>query len=191
MAKEFNWSSETKFACLSGIAHDPIQRDIFTPLFLGSELMIPARENIQHEKLSEWFRDHKPNATHLTPAMGQILVGGATAKFPSLKWILYVGDILTKKDCAALRKLAPNAEICAAYGTTETSRSVSYYQIKSAAEDPDALDRFGDIVPAGKGMQNVQLLIVNREDPTKLCGVGEVGEIVMRAAGLAEISTPL
>ncbi|KAK8119233.1 alpha-aminoadipate reductase [Apiospora kogelbergensis] len=173
MAKEFKWSSETKFACLSGIAHDPIQRDIFTPLFLGSQLILPARENIQHERLSEWFRDHKPNATHLTPAMGQILVGGATAEFPSLKWVLYVGDILTKQDCAALRKLAPNAEICAAYGTTETNRSVSYYQIKSRAEDPDALDKFGDIVPAGKGIENVQLLIVNREDPTKLCGVGE------------------
>ncbi|KAK5632643.1 hypothetical protein RRF57_008357 [Xylaria bambusicola] len=93
---------------------------------------------------------------------------------PSLLWVLYVGDILTKKDCAALRKLAPNAEICAAYGTTETSRSVSYYQIKSRAEDPNALDKFGDIVPAGKGIQNVQLFIVNREDHTKLCGVGEV-----------------
>ncbi|KAK8026812.1 hypothetical protein PG991_003868 [Apiospora marii] len=190
MAKQFNWTSETKFACLSGIAHDPIQRDIFTPLFLGSQLILPARENIQHEKLSEWFREHKPNATHLTPAMGQILVGGATAEMPSLEWVLYVGDILTKKDCAALRKLAPNAEICAAYGTTETSRSVSYYQIKSRAEDPDALDKFGDIVPAGKGIENVQLFIVNREDITKLCGVGEVGEIMMRAAGLAEISDP-
>ncbi|KAG8406718.1 large subunit of alpha-aminoadipate reductase [Metarhizium acridum] len=46
----------------------------------------------------------------------------------------------------------------------------------------------GDIVPAGKGIQNVQLLIVNRDDPTKLCGAGEVGGIVMRAAGLAEIN---
>lgn len=175
----------------SGISHDPIQRDFFSPLFLGAELMIPARENIAHNKLAEWFRDHQPNAVHLTPAMGQILVGGATAECPSLLWVLYVGDILTKKDCAALRKLAPNAEICAAYGTTETSRSVSYYQIKSRAEDPDALDKFGDIVPAGRGIENVQLFIVNRDDHTKLCGVGEVGEIMMRAAGLAEISVLL
>lgn len=174
----------------SGISHDPIQRDLFTPLFLSAEIVVPARENIAHDKLAEWFRDHQPNATHLTPAMGQILVGGATAQCPSLKWVLYVGDILTKKDCAALRKLAPNAEICAAYGTTETSRSVSYYPIKSHAEDPNALDKFGDIVPAGKGIENVQLFIVNRDDHTKLCGVGEVGEIMMRAAGLAEISTP-
>lgn len=174
----------------SGISHDPIQRDIFTPIFMGGELICPARENIAHERLAEWFREHKPNAVHLTPAMGQILCGGAKAEFPSLQFVLYVGDILTKKDCAALRKLAPNAEICAAYGTTETSRAVSYYRIKSHAEDPNALDKFGDIVPAGKGIENVQLLVVNREDPTKLCSVGEVGEIMLRAAGLAEISAP-
>ncbi|RKU41013.1 putative NRPS-like protein biosynthetic cluster [Coniochaeta pulveracea] len=191
MARTFNWTSETKFACLSGISHDPIQRDIFSPIFMGGELIIPARENIAHERLAEWFRDHKPNAVHLTPAMGQILCGGAKAEFPALKWVLYVGDILTKKDCAALRKLAPNADICAAYGTTETSRSVSYYHIKNHAEDPGALDRIGDIVPAGKGIENVQLLVVNREDPTKLCGVGEAGEIMLRAAGLAEISLSL
>ncbi|CEJ82947.1 Putative L-aminoadipate-semialdehyde dehydrogenase large subunit [[Torrubiella] hemipterigena] len=182
MARTFNWTSETKFACLSGISHDPIQRDIFSPLFMGSELIIPARENIAHERLAEWFRDYKPNAVHLTPAMGQILCGGAKAEFPSLKWVLYVGDILTKKDCAGLRKLAPNADICAAYGTTETNRSVSYYHIRSHSEDPNALDKFGDIVPAGRGIENVQLLVVNREDPTKLCGVGEVGEIYLRAA---------
>ncbi|KAI9148079.1 non-ribosomal peptide synthetase [Paramyrothecium foliicola] len=191
MAETFHWSSQTKFACLSGISHDPFQRDCFTPLFLGSELLIPAREDIAHDKLAEWFRDHKPNATHLTPAMGQILVGGATAEFPALQWVLFVGDILTKKDCVALQKLAPNAEICAAYGTTETSRSVSFYHIKSRAEEPNALEKFGDIVPAGKGIENVQLLVVNREDPTKLCGVGEVGELYIRAGGLAEIGDPL
>lgn len=52
--------------------------------FLGAELMIPARENITHNKLAEWLRDHQPNAVHLTPAMGQIPVGGATAECPSL-----------------------------------------------------------------------------------------------------------
>jgi L-2-aminoadipate reductase len=35
-------------------------------------------------------------------------------------------------------------------------------------------------------MENVQLLVVNREDHTRMCKVGEVGEIYVRAAGLAE-----
>jgi len=35
-------------------------------------------------------------------------------------------------------------------------------------------------------MKNVQLLVINREDRTKVCGVGEIGELYVRAAGLAE-----
>lgn len=186
MAKRFNLSSESVFACLSGIAHDPIQRDIMTPLFLGAQLLIPAKEDIQHERLSEWMNVWSPSVTHLTPAMGQILVGGATAKFPSLRHVFFVGDILTARDCKALRQLGPSCAIVNMYGTTETSRAVSYFEIPSAEEDPTALDSLGDTIPAGWGMQDVQVLVVSQKDHTKMCGVGEVGELYIRAAGLAE-----
>ncbi|KAK3694472.1 hypothetical protein B0T22DRAFT_507018 [Podospora appendiculata] len=186
MAERFHLSSESRYTLLSGIAHDPVQRDIFTPLFLGAQLLVPSREDIQHEKLAEWMREHKPTVTHLTPAMGQILVGGATAEFPSLESVFFVGDVLTTRDCRALRRLALNANIINMYGTTETQRAVSYYEIPSRARDPDFLDNLKETVPAGKGMRNVQLLVVNREDRTQQCKVGEVGEIFVRAAGLAE-----
>ncbi|PGG98527.1 L-aminoadipate-semialdehyde dehydrogenase [Helicocarpus griseus UAMH5409] len=186
MAERFQLTSESRFTLLSGIAHDPVQRDIFTPLFLGAQLLVPSKEDIQHEKLAEWMREHEPTVTHLTPAMGQILVGGASAKFPSLDRAFFVGDVLTTRDCRSLRELAINVNIVNMYGTTETQRAVSYYEIPSHAKDPSALDHLKDTVPAGKGMKNVQLLAVNREDRTKLCKVGEIGEIYVRAAGLAE-----
>ncbi|KAF7531526.1 hypothetical protein G7054_g8809 [Neopestalotiopsis clavispora] len=186
MSKRFNLTSESIFTMLSGIAHDPIQRDIFTPLFLGAQLLVPAKEDIQHEKLAEWFRDHKPTVSHLTPAMGQILVGGATAEFPSLQQVFFVGDVLTTRDCRTLRKLAVNANIQNMFGSTETQRAVSYFEVPSRARDPDFMDKLKDTVPAGTGMEGVQLLIVDRQDRNKLCGVGETGEIYVRAAGLAE-----
>lgn len=48
-------------------AHDPIQRDMFTPLFLGAQLLVPSREDIQHEKLAEWMKREGATVTHLTP----------------------------------------------------------------------------------------------------------------------------
>ncbi|OAX80970.1 L-aminoadipate-semialdehyde dehydrogenase [Emergomyces africanus] len=186
MAERFELTSESRFTLLSGIAHDPVQRDIFTPLYLGAQLLVPSKEDIQHERLAEWMSEHKPTVTHLTPAMGQILVGGASAKFPSLDRAFFVGDVLTTRDCRSLRDLAVNVNIVNMYGTTETQRAVSYYEIPSRAKDPNYLDKLKDTVPAGKGMKDVQLLAVNREDRTKLCKVGEVGEIYVRAAGLAE-----
>jgi L-aminoadipate-semialdehyde dehydrogenase len=186
MAETFGLSENDKFTMLSGIAHDPIQRDIFTPLFLGAQLLVPSKEDIQHEKLAEWMRAYGATVTHLTPAMGQILVGGASAIFPSLHHSFFVGDLLIKRDCRRLQDLAPNVRIVNMYGTTETQRAVSYYELPSRNEAPDFLDTLGEVIPAGRGMKNVQLLVVNREDRNKICEPGQSGEIYVRAGGLAE-----
>ncbi|KAJ5892616.1 hypothetical protein N7504_009307 [Penicillium tannophilum] len=193
LAYYFPWMSETfkltpndKFTMLSGIAHDPIQRDIFTPLFLGAELLVPAREDIQNEKLAEWMQQYGATVTHLTPAMGQILVGGASAQFPALHHAFFVGDVLIKRDCRSLQGLAPNCFITNMYGTTETQRAVSYFEIPSYSSQEGYLDTMKDVIPAGRGMLDVQMLVVNRFDPTRICAIGEVGEIYVRAAGLAE-----
>ncbi|KAI9833381.1 MAG: large subunit of alpha-aminoadipate reductase [Phylliscum demangeonii] len=186
MRETFHLSEDDRFTMLSGIAHDPIQRDIFTPLFLGAQLLIPAKEDIQNERLAEWMRAHRATVTHLTPAMGQILVGGASAEFPDLHHAFFVGDLLIKRDCRALQRLAPNARIVNMYGSTETQRAVSYYEIPSRVEEPEHLDRLTDVIPAGKGMVDVQLLVVDRADPSRLCELGVVGEIYVRAGGLAE-----
>ncbi|KAH7116720.1 hypothetical protein B0J11DRAFT_99255 [Dendryphion nanum] len=185
MAETFGLSENDKFTMLSGIAHDPIQRDIFTPLFLGARLLVPSKEDIQHELLAVWMRRHGATVTHLTPAMGQILVGGASAEFPTLHHSFFVGDLLIKRDCRRLQNLAPNVRIVNMYGTTETQRAVSYYEVPSRAEAPDFLDSLGEVIPAGRGMNNVQLLVVDREDLT-LCPPGKSGEIYVRAGGLAE-----
>lgn len=187
MAKRFHLSENDKFTMLSGIAHDPIQRDMFTPLFLGAQLLVPTADDIGTPgKLAEWMAEYQATVTHLTPAMGQLLSAQATASIPSLHHAFFVGDILTKRDCLRLQSLAENVYIVNMYGTTETQRAVSYFEVKSCAEDPVYLKNLKDVIPAGKGMHNVQLLVVNRENTSQICGVGEVGEIYVRAAGLAE-----
>ena len=156
MAKTFNLSENDKFTMLSGIAHDPIQRDMFTPLFLGAQLLVPAKNDIQNERLAEWMNEHGATVTHLTPAMGQILVGGAVAKFDKLHHAFFVGDILIKRDCRSLQNLASNVNIVNMYGTTETQRAVSYYKIPSRNQHEGYLDGMKDVIPAGRGMYNVQ-----------------------------------
>ncbi|KAL5606376.1 hypothetical protein BROUX41_002793 [Berkeleyomyces rouxiae] len=186
MAQRFGLDENSKFTMLSGIAHDPIQRDIFTPLFLGAQLLVPSRDDIAHELLAEWMKTYGATVTHLTPAMGQILVGGATSQFPTLKNAFFVGDILIKRDCRRLQELAENVRIINMYGTTETSRAVSYYEVPSRAQQPDFLDTLGDIIPAGLGMMDVQLIVVDRDNHSRQCGIGEQGELFVRAGGLSE-----
>lgn len=187
MAKRFNLSSKDKFTMLSGIAHDPIQRDMFTPLFLGAQLLVPTADDIGTPgKLADWMAEYGATVTHLTPAMGQLLSAQATTPIPTLHHAFFVGDILTKRDCLRLQTLAGNVYIVNMYGTTETQRAVSYFEIASRSADPNYLKNLKDVMPAGTGMYNVQLLVVNRQDRSQTCGVGEIGEIYVRAAGLAE-----
>src|SRR5690349_6047444 len=97
-----------------------IRRDIFMPLFLGAQLLVPSKDDIQHERPAEWMREHSTTITHLTPAMGQILVGGASAEFPKLHHAFSVGDILIKRNCKALQKLSKSVYIVNMYGTGDS-----------------------------------------------------------------------
>ncbi|GMM34563.1 L-aminoadipate-semialdehyde dehydrogenase [Saccharomycopsis crataegensis] len=187
MAERFEMSDKDNFTMLSGIAHDPIQRDMFTPIFLGAKLIVPTADDIGTPgRLAKWMQVNDITVTHLTPAMGQVLASQAVDEVPTLRNAFFVGDLLTRKDCLRLQSLAKNVHIINMYGTTETQRAVSYFLVKSYNEDKDYLYTLKDIVPAGQGMKNVQLLVVNRYDPTQTCGIGEVGELFVRAGGLAE-----
>ena len=187
MGERFGLSEADRFTMLSGIAHDPIQRDIFTPLFFGAELHIPTAEDIGTPgRLAEWMAASGATVTHLTPAMGQLLSAQATTPIPALRNAFFVGDILTKRDCTRLQALAANVRIINMYGTTETQRAVSYYAIPPASADVAFLKTQKDIMPAGQGMIDVQLLVVNRNERQETCAVGEVGEIYVRSGGLAE-----
>ncbi|KAJ3995925.1 aminoadipate-semialdehyde dehydrogenase [Lentinula boryana] len=197
MATRFGLSTESRFTMLSGIAHDPIQRDIFTPLFLGASLHVPPSSAIGTPgALAAWMDEKKVTVTHLTPAMGQLVTttggnegenaGSVAPSIPSLRTAFFVGDLLTKRDVARLQALARNVVVVNMYGTTETQRAVSYHAIPSLAADPAFLSTQKEVIPAGKGMKDVQLLVVNRNDKSITCAVGEPGEIYVRSGGLAE-----
>ncbi|KAJ2799063.1 large subunit of alpha-aminoadipate reductase [Coemansia guatemalensis] len=185
MASEFGLGADDRFTMLSGIAHDPIQRDVFTPAFLGAELHIPSAVDIgEPGRLAQWMAAHEATVTHLTPAMGQLLAANADAAISSLRNAFFVGDLLTKRDCQRLQRLARNCRIVNMYGTTETQRAVSFYAIPPPAVDALALASAKDVIPAGRGMRDVQLLVAANAGGA-LCGVGEVGEIFVRSGGLA------
>lgn len=163
---------------------------MFTPLFFGAELHVPTAEDIGTPgRLAAWMAHSGVTITHLTPAMGQLLSASASSSSTQISSLLnafFVGDILTKRDCHRLQSLASNVTIINMYGTTETQRAVSYFAIPSVREDSTFLGGQKDVMPAGEGMIDVQLLVVNRSERTVSCAVGEVGEIYVRSGGLAE-----
>ncbi|HSG39301.1 MAG TPA: amino acid adenylation domain-containing protein, partial [Thermoanaerobaculia bacterium] len=181
--ERFGLCAGDRFSMLSGLSHDPLQRDIFTPLWLGAALSIPEpRDMGTPGRLAEWMRREKISIAHLTPAMAQILTerpaGAPEIEIPSLRFVLLVGDVLTRRDVVRLRRLAPGVTVVNLYGSTETQRAVAFHVVP---EETGGAAR--EVLPLGRGMRDVQLLVVNAAG--ELAGIGEVGEIWVRSPHLA------
>src|SRR6185436_1318508 len=105
LCRRFELSDADRFSMLSGLAHDPLHRDLFTPLQLGAAVVIPDPETMDEPgALAAWMRQAGVTVAHLTPALGQVLTTEAPDaerfEVPSLRYAFLVGDVLTRRDVA-------------------------------------------------------------------------------------------
>ena len=190
----FNLTDNDRYSMLSGLAHDPLQRDIFTPLCLGATVCVPAAEGITAPGwLAAWMRQERISIATLTPPMLRLLTQSAPAdiEIPSLRWSFIVGDMLTKRDVAALQRLAPSVTCVNLYGTTETQRASGYYIISDqrgatheSSAQPWVAQPTKETIPIGRGLRDAQLLVLNRSQ--RLAAISELGEICFRSPHLAK-----
>src|SRR6185503_11060528 len=187
--RRFDLSAADRFGMLSGLSHDPLQRDVFTPLWLGAALVVPAPERIAEPGyLASWVRGEGITVLNLTPAMLELLTISAAdaadeAGMPSLRRVFVVGDLLRKSEVARLQRLAPDLAAVNLYGSTETQRTLSFFAIPRPEEA--AWRALGhEALPLGRGAEDVQLLVLNRAG--NLAGIGEAGELHLRSHHLAQ-----
>ncbi|MBV9775387.1 MAG: amino acid adenylation domain-containing protein, partial [Gemmatimonadetes bacterium] len=173
----FGLAESDRFSLLSGLAHDPLLRDVFTPLSLGATLCIPdARELGTPGYLAGWMAREGVTVAHLTPAMASLLASGDAA-LPALRHAFWGGDKVRAGDVAALRARAPGVESTVFYGATETPQAVAFFPVPRETADTR------EVLPVGHGIDGVQLLVLTPAGG--LAGVGEVGEICVRTPYLA------
>ncbi|MDX1696552.1 MAG: amino acid adenylation domain-containing protein, partial [Ketobacteraceae bacterium] len=179
-----------RFTMLSGLAHDPLLRDIFTPLILGASLHIPdpAWYADPHE-LTSWLVKEEISVMHLTPAMAQLITGAADwtdddpvpeqYQINSLRYAVFGGDRLTATAVNGIKAFADQVQCINFYGATETPQAMAAQWV------PDMSSAHpNQWVAVGKGIDAAQLLIVN--EAGKLADIGETGEIVIRSPYLSE-----
>ncbi|MDJ0901106.1 MAG: amino acid adenylation domain-containing protein [Xenococcus sp. MO_188.B8] len=197
----FNLQSSDRFSLLGGLAHDPLLRDIFTPLWLGATLYIPTQEEIETPgQLKFWMAQYQITIAHLTPAMGQLLrmpsPTESNSQLNSLRYAFFGGDVLTQQDVAGLKEIAPQATSVNFYGTTETPQVMGYYVVPKIAQPeinasepktssaPDSFTSLEGKPPIGVGIEGAQLLVV--KNLQQLASISEVGEIYVRTPYLAK-----
>ena len=183
-AERFGFGPEDRFSLLSGLAHDPLHRDVLTPLQVGGAIAIPDPERSgEPGYLARWLGEVGVTVAHLTPAMGQVIAetGGAPVEVPSLRWAFLVGDVLTRRDVARLEALAPRLTCVNYYGSTETQRAVGHHVAHRGESGAGGAGR--EVLPLGRGIEDVQILVLTPGD--HLAGIGELGELAIRSPHLA------
>lgn len=182
MSTEWDVGPSDRFSLLSGLPHDPIQRDLFWAFWVGATVVVPDGERIgEPAYVAQWLADEQITVAHLTPAMGRLIVDTArVATLASLRRAFFIGDRLTGTVVREIDRLAPTATIISLYGTTETQRASGWYSLTHTDRaDPSAVW----VAPLGVAMPGCQMLVESA--PGYACGIGETGEIVMRSPHLA------
>lgn len=183
----FDWMNQrlgpldgAAFGMCSSLGHDPLQRDIMTPLYLGGHIAIPDECDLNRpQRLPHWLARQRIEAVCLNAALLPWL--DAPASLPDLRLLCCVGGALTRSQALVLRAAAPRARIVNLYGATETQRAVGFYELP---DDPAALAQLPETVPLGRGMKDVGLFVrdVSRG---RLALPFQIGEIAVRSHQLA------
>lgn len=177
-AETFRPGVDDRFSLLSGLGHDPVLRDIFVPLSVGATLYIPDQAAITSPcALFEWVRASRISFLHGTPPLFRILCAGAQerdSRVESLRYIFSGGDQLPTKLVRQIHKAAPLAQVVNFYGATETPQAMAFHCVRHGETN---------IIPVGRGIRDVQLLVLT--ESLALAAVGERGQIGIRTRHLA------
>ena len=89
--EKFGLNERDRFCVLSGLAHDPLHRDIFTPLQLGGLMCIPDPKDLEApQRLRAWMKLQAISVANLTrqdgldflKVAGQANIRTHTTEFP-------------------------------------------------------------------------------------------------------------
>ena len=174
----FRLTADDRFVLLSGIAHDPILRDIFTPLGLGASIHIPRQADLLDPvQLARWWHGTNPTVCHLTPQMGSLLAASLGAHgASSLRLAFWGGDKLHATLSRRFRECAPAAEQVNFYGSTETPQAAAFHRIDPAVEQDG-------VVAIGTGIADFELHVL-RDDGWP-APIGEIGQVAVESPYLS------
>ena len=99
-AEAFGLSAADRFSMASGLSHDPLQRDIFTPLWVGGSVCIPDSGRMAMPGwLPTWMGASRITVAMLTPAMAQLWPPRPMPPRPAASSLRSGGSFWSAKPC--------------------------------------------------------------------------------------------
>ncbi|QCT04337.1 amino acid adenylation domain-containing protein [Paenibacillus algicola] len=175
------WQRETfgigpgdRAAQLTGLAFDVVLRDILTPLISGAVLCLPDEErDVSAAAILPWMDKNRITILHTVPSLAQSWLGqGQSRPLTALRAVFFAGEPLPGFLIRDWRDaFGSSAEIINLYGPTETTLAKYFYRVPAQGSLPP-------VQPVGSPLPQTQLLVLGPD--RRLCGIGEMGELVIR-----------
>jgi amino acid adenylation domain-containing protein len=173
--KNFAVGPQDRCAQLLGLSFDAVLRDVFLPLTSGATLCLPQEEDgFALNYIPLWLEREGISLLHTVPSLAQSwlddLPPGITLH--ALRLVFFTGEPLTGTLVQRWRETFPQAgTIINLYGPTETTLVKCFYRVPADEVHPG-------VQPVGWALPETQALVIAGRK--RLCGIGEVGEIVFR-----------
>jgi amino acid adenylation domain-containing protein len=154
--------------------------DIYLCMALGATLvLIPDQLFAFPAKLVEFLHDQKVSLIFWVPSLMANIANLRLLdklQLPSLRHVLFAGEVVSNKHLNYWRQRVPDAVFANLYGPTEISVDCTCYVIDREFRDDEPL-------PIGYARRNSGVMILNEHD--QLATKGEVGELCVRGSSLA------
>ncbi len=180
-AAHFGIGPDDRLSGHSPLCFDLSTFDIYGALTAGAELhLVPPRLNLLAPRLAEFIRDSALTQWFSVPsALAYLTRFDAVAEgdFPSLRRVLWCGDVLPTPILRHLMRCLPHARFTNLYGPTEATIASSYHTVEACpASDCEP-------IPIGRACDGERLLVL--DDDLRSSPPGAVGHLYIAGAGLS------
>lgn len=178
--REFNMNANDKAMMISSFGFDLTQKNLFAPLWVGGQLILPEIHHYDNMVINNAIQKHKITLINCAPSAFYPLVTNNLEGFEALSSLRHVflgGEpIVVSKLKNWLSDHECHAQIVNTYGPTECTDIAAFYRIENPM-------RFIDMpVPIGKPNHNVELYVL--DDELNLLPVGVPGELCIGGLGV-------
>ena len=176
-AAEFDLRGDDRVAQLAPLIFDLSTFDLFSSACRGAAVHLVGRKAAMFPaQLRSFLDDRAITVVYAVPSLLTMLVerGGLTpGALPSLRLVLFAGEVFPTRHLARLMRLVPHADYANLYGPTETN-VCTYHRVRKVPADHDPPTSIGVAIPGD------ETVVVG--DDGRVVAPGEVGELYVRGA---------
>ncbi len=177
----FGYVSDDHVSGHSPLHFDLSTMDIYAAFAAGATLHpVPKRVNVNPTDLIEWIRERELTQWFSVPSALNHMIrfdGIEQGDFPTLKRLMWCGEVLPTTTLIALMNALPHVEFTNLYGPTEATIASSWFQVDAIPADAT------DSVPIGVACPG-EALVVLRDDGSE-ADDDEIGELYIEGVGLS------